>query len=156
MKKLLIFLILITLTSILFGQKAMTFAEANKQGISIESLDRLYASGIHADTSLAVFTNNIDEYILAYQTLLKDLGDYLKQNNFIWEKPTNGFNRIYFRKDGAIDFFLYDFRPGQLTEDQEKKFGELLSVFIKDHRFALSADKKFAQCSPVTYMPSAK
>lgn len=84
MKKLLTFLILMTLTPILFGQKAMTFVEANKQGISIESLDRLYASGIHADTSLAVFTNNIDEYILAYQTLLKDLGDYLKQNNFIW------------------------------------------------------------------------
>jgi len=34
-----------------------------------------------------------------------------------------------------IDFFLYNFRPAQLTEDQEKKFGELLSVFIKDHHF---------------------
>ncbi len=156
MKKLLTFLILMTLTSILFGQKAMTFAEADKQGISIESLDRLYASGIHADTSLAVFRNNIDEYILAYQNLLQDLGNYLKRNNFDWEKPTNGFNRIYFHKDGSIDFFLYNFRPGQLTEEQEKKFAELLSGFIKDHHFALSADKDFAQCSPVTYMPSAK
>ena len=156
MKKLFTLLILTTLTSLLFGQKAMTFAEANKQGLSIEYLDHLYASGIDADTSLAVFKNNIDEYILAYQNLLQDLGTYLKQNNFHWEKPTNGFNRIYFRKDGAIDYFLFNFRPGELTEAQEKKFGELLSAFIKDHHFKLSADKNFSQCSPVTYMPSAK
>ena len=136
-----------------YGQKAMTFSEANEQNIKISSLDSQYQSGIHADTSLAVFKTNTDEYIAGYQDLLQDLGQYLKENNFLWDKPTNGFNRIYFDKNGKIDYFLYNFRPNQLTTEQEKRFAELLGKFILNYEFPLTANTKFSQCSPVTYMP---
>jgi hypothetical protein len=151
--------IFISISTVLFfcflsyGQKAMTFNEANEQNIKMSSLDSQYQSGIHADTSLAVFKTNTDEYFAGYQDLLLDLGQYLKENNFLWDKPTNGFNRIYFDKNGKIDYFLYSFRPNQMTTEQEKRFAELLGKFILNYKFPLTANTKFSQCSPVTYMP---
>lgn len=134
----------------------MTFSEAKEKNIRTTYLDSVYPSGIHADTSLAVFRSNPEEYVSAYQGMLQELGKYLKANNFMWDKPTKGFNRIYFDKTGKIDYFLYSFRENQLTKEQEKLFGELLSKFITDYRFPLKAQTGFAQCSPVTYMPAEK
>ena len=138
------------------GQVAMTFEEAELKNISMTHLDSIYKSGIHSDPSLAVFDSNQDEYIEAYKKLLHDLGQYLEVNDFIWENPTKGFNRIYFAKSGSIDYFLFMFRPNQLTKDQETRFEELLRLFIVDYKFSLSAEVSFAQCSPVTYMPQKK
>jgi hypothetical protein len=156
MKNLFLTLILSATTTFSFTQKALSFSQAKSLGISTDHLDSTYASGIHSDSTLSVFHNKQEEYIKAYQKLLQDLGNYLKKNNFIWEKPVKGFNRIYFNKDGKIDYFLYSFRPDQITAEQEKRFGELLSKFIKKYRFPLKADRPFAQCSPVTYMPADK
>lgn len=152
MKTILTILTTLTLSYLSYGQKAMTFNEAKEINIRISHLDSIYLSGIHSDTSLAVFKTNQDEYIAAYQKLLQDLGKYLITNHFLWDKPTKAFVRIYFDKNGKIDYFLYSFRPDQLTEEQEKRFGELLSEFIVDYRFSLTASTGFAQCSPVTYM----
>jgi hypothetical protein len=139
-----------------FAQKVLTFKQAKEQGIRIEHLDSIYASGINADSSLSVFKNNQENYIAAYQKMLQDLGNYLKENHFLWNKPTKGFNRIYFDKSGKIDYFLYNFRPEQLTVEEEIQFNELLQSFVSSFVFSLNADKKFAQCSPVTYMPIGK
>lgn len=139
-----------------YGQKAMHFNEAKNNNIRTSQLDSIYLSGIHSDTSLAVFKNNTEEYVAAYQKLLQDLGKYLKANNFLWEKATKGFNRIYFTMEGKIDYFLYSFRPDQLTAEQEKRFDELLNKFIANYKFPLTAKIKFAQCSQVTYMPQEK
>jgi len=131
----------------------MTFEEASQKGMSFTTLDSIYMSGINANPELAVFSANQEEYILAYKQLLSDLGIYLKEQGFIWDGPTKAFNRIYFNKEGEIDYFLYTFRPGQLSKEAEKKYRDLLSEFIRDYKFALSAKVGFAQCSPVTYMP---
>ena len=156
MKTIRMILTMLLFNDLSYGQKAMIFNETKQNNIRTSYLDSIYASGIHADTSLAVFKNNQGEYIVAYQRLLKDLGKYLKANNFVWDKATKGFKRIYFDKSGKIDYFLYSFRPDQLTIEQEKRFGELLSKYIEDHSFSLTAPVKFAQCSPVTYMPADK
>lgn len=153
MKTILTILLLTVVNFNSYGQKAMTFTEAQENGVDIYSLDSIYKSGIHSDTTLAVFVTNQDEYIAAYQKLLQDLGKFLKTNNFLWQSPTKGFNRIYFDKSGNIDFFLYNFRPDQLSVDQESIFKKLLNKFIANHRFSLTANTGFAQCSPVTYMP---
>lgn len=155
-KYLFIPILLFCLTLHCAAQKAMTFMQAKDEGLSIAHLDSIYASGIHADVKLSVFKSNQEQYISSYQKLLQDLGKHLKINNFKWTAPTKGFNRIYFDKNGAIDYFLYSFKPNQLTPDQEIKFAGLLQSFIKDYKFLLKADKNFAQCSPVTYMPSDK
>jgi hypothetical protein len=156
MKTVCLVLAALFLTGFLYRQQALSFSEAKEKNIRVSLLDSTYASGIHSDTSLAVFKNNQDEFISAYQQLLKDLGKYLEANDFAWEKPTKGFNRIYFNEKGKIDYFLYSFRPDQLTPEKEKRFGELLNKFIADYQFPLKAKVKFAQCSPVTYMPAEK
>lgn len=132
-------------------QKALTFQQAEKSGTRVSHLDSIYASGLHADSTKAVFWDKQTEFIKAYQTTLQDLGKFLKANNFTWPKQTRCFNRIYFNNDGHIDYFLYSFSKGELTEAQETRFNVLLNEFIKDYKFPLAAKTKFSQCSPVTY-----
>ena len=144
----------IMLFSTTFAQKAMTFEQAKEQGIRITYLDSTYKSGIHADTALAVFKKNPEAYTKTYERMLQEFGEYLKANNYEWLKPTKGFNRIYFNRTGKIDYFLYSFKPNQISVENEIKFGELLGQFIMTYQFPLRASVDFAQCSPVTYTPA--
>ncbi len=154
MKTSIILLLIIALHFSTYGQKVLSFSEAKDANINVEHLDSIYMSAIHVDTAQSVFKNRENEVGESYFELLQKLGKFLKSHNFKWEKPTKGFNRIYFNKDGGIDFFVYSFRPDQLTTEQEKKFEQLLNEFIKDYHFPLTAEVGFAQCSPVTYRPS--
>ena len=141
-----------------FGQHlGMTFQTAEKQGITIQHLDSIYKSALHADTSQAVFKTDSEQVNLqkAYIKLLQDFGKFLSYNNFKWDKPTKCFNRIYFNADGTIDYFLYNFlgkQEDKLSEERQKEFNELLNQFIKEYRFTMTAKVKFSQCSPTTYM----
>lgn len=158
-KTYLIITILLTTCLQTFGQHlGLTFQDAEKQGISIKHLDSIYSSAVHSDTSLAVFKTEKEQEALqqAYIKLLQDLGKFLSENNFKWEKPTRCFNRIYFNSDGTIDYFLFNFlgkTEDKPAENIEKEFQRLLNVFISDYKFMLTAKTKFAQCSPTTYMP---
>jgi len=137
-----------------FGQsKALTFQEAAKSGIAMQHLDNIYKSAVHEDVKLAVFKTHAEQenFKAAYMKLLQDLGSFLKANNFKWENQTRCFNRIYLNADGSIDYFLYNFPKNQITAKKEKEFTRLLNLFIRDYKFALTANEKFAQCSPVKY-----
>ena len=148
-----ILLFLSTILSIqLNAQKAFQHSDAPKYGIRTTQLDSLYKSAVHSDSTLAVF-KNVEAVSNAYNSLLQSLGNFLSKNNFFWEQKTTGFNRIYFNTDGSIDYFVYNFRGNTLNEEQLVRFNELLNIFIQDYRFPLTANVKFAQCSPVTYMP---
>jgi hypothetical protein len=136
----------------------MSFQEADKSGISIDELDSLYQSAIHNDTLLAVFKTEIEQEKIAneYFNLLNELAVFLSKNNFIWEKPTRCFNRVYFDKNGKIDYFLYNFlgKPEEKpTENQLIEFKRLLNLFCQNYTFPVSASVKFVQCGPSHYMP---
>lgn len=153
-------LIILTFCSAsLFGQKALTFQDAEAGGIRISMLDSTYPSAVHSDTSKAVFKTEKDQeqLYLAYQKLLQDFGGYLHQHNFKWSKPTRCFNRIYFNPNGTIDYFLFNFlgkTPDEKpTTVEQAEFNRLLNEFIKNYRIDLKAQTNFAQCSPTTYMP---
>lgn len=143
----------------IFGQNiGLSFKEAKEQGIVMKHLDSLYVSAIHSDTAKAVFKTETEHESLQqqYYKLLKDLGNFLSQNNFDWEKPTRCYNRIYFNADGSIDYFLFNFvgKPeNKPIEEKQIEFKRLLNLFIKDYKFDLTAKTKFSQCSPTTYMP---
>ena len=130
---------------------AMTFKQAEKNGIRISKLDSIYQSGLHSDSTKAVFWGKQDEFINAYQKTLQELGKYLKTNKFSWDKQTKCFNRIYFNKSGQIDYFLYNFGENDITLEKEKQFDALLNQFIKKYKFPMTAETGFAQCSPVKY-----
>lgn len=146
-------LVVMAFTLNLYAQKAMTFDEAAKQGVPYQDLDKLYKSAVHADVNLAVFKTpqEQEKLIQAYALFMQNLGAYLKANNFNWGKQTKCFNRTYFAKNGTVDYFLYQFSPDQITVEKEKEFAGLLTLFIKDHKFSLTANEPFAQCSPIKY-----
>lgn len=149
---LLAFITCATVTS--FGQgRAMTFQEAENQGVPFQHLDSLYKSAVHEVEHLAVFKTAAEQknLQLAYVRLLQDLGSFLRENGFKWEKQIRGANRIYFNPDGRIDYFLFHFPEGQLAPDKEMEFQRLLSLFIQGYKFEVSAGEKFAQCSAVRY-----
>ncbi|NEM98577.1 hypothetical protein [Pontibacter burrus] len=155
MKKLLLTITFaaLTIVSVLGQSRALTFQEAEKQGIPFQKLDSLYKSAIHSDATLAVFKTPDQQTELqhAYVKLLQDLGTYLRDNNFKWETQVRGANRIYMQPDGRIDYFLFHFPEGQLTPEKEQQFTQLLNRFIRNYRFAITAPEKFAQCSAVRY-----
>ena len=154
--KLLVLFLFSTLTfSALHAQKGFRHDDAVNQGIRISELDSIYKSAIHTDPKLAVFTDQ-EAVSKAYVQLLTDLGKFLASKNFEWERTVSGFNRVYFDKDGSIDYFVYSFRGDVLSPYQVSQFDQLLNEFIKNYRFPLQADVKFAQCSPVTYTPKEK
>jgi hypothetical protein len=160
MKKVLFILLICLFPPVMSGQNlGMTFQEAEKQGLSIKHLDSLYTSAVHTNPSLAVFKTEKEQQALqqAYGKLLQDLGRFLAECKFKWEKPARCFNRIYFSPNGTIDYFLFNFigtPEDKPNLEQQKIFTGLLNRFIKEYRFGLTAKIKFAQCSPTVYKSS--
>ena len=155
MKKIHLILILICLIAInARGQKkCMSFQEAKECGIIIENLDSLYPNAVHADSTVyAVFRGKENEFYNAYVQMLQDLGTLLKEKGFLWEKPTWCFNKIYLSKDGKIDYFLYNFRKGEISDEKLKEFNKLINEFQEEFHFSIPAENNFSQCGPVTYM----
>jgi hypothetical protein len=133
------------------AQVAISYSAAESKGIRVSHLDSVYRSAVHADTAKAVFAGHEDEVAQAYGKLLQSLGIYLKAHQFAWGKPTKSFNRIYFRPDGTIDYYIFKFRAGEIEAVREAEFQRLLAEFVKTHKIDLRGRMPFAQCSPVTY-----
>lgn len=160
--KIITFSILLFFHLIATGQHlGLTIKDAEEKGITIQHLDSIYLSAVHSDTTKAVFRSETEQENLlkAYTQMLNDLGNFLKENDFSWDRPTRCWNRIYFDSTGSVDYFLYSFmtrnvKPEeQISAEKQSEFNRLLNLFIKDYTFPLQARTKFAQCSPVTYMP---
>lgn len=158
MKKSVVVISFVFLSLFSFGQVGLQFNEAKRKGLV--DLDSIYMSAIHTDTAKAVFKMEKERENLkvSYYQMLKDFGKFLSENNFEWKNKTQGFNRVYFNENGKIDYFLFSFRKSEheLTEEEHKEFQRLLNLFVKDYQFPLTADTKFVQCSPVTYLPQKK
>lgn len=139
---------------LLQAQAAMSIPTAKEKGITVEHLDSIYKSAIHSEPAKAVFKTDAEQQKLidAYTNFLTDFGAFLLKNNFKWEEPTRGWNRIYMKPDGTVDYFLYSFKT--LPPVKEAEFNRLLNLYLKDHKFGITAPVKFAQCSPVTYPKS--
>ena len=151
MKKIIIVFIISTLSQLCNAQnKSMTFDEAKRLNL-YEALDSLYKGGLDSDSTRAIFKDQ-KAYIQAYQGFLRNFAKFLKLNNFVWAKPSvRCFNKIYFAQNGSVDYFLYNFKDGEISPEQAKSFAELVEQFIKTEQFGLQANVKFAQCSPVKY-----
>ncbi|RVU01729.1 hypothetical protein EOD41_07145 [Mucilaginibacter limnophilus] len=133
-------------------QKALTFQQAEKQGIAMQKLDKLYANALDADTAKAVFKGaEVQVFYKAYTTMLSDLSIFLQKNNFKWEKPTRIFHRIYFEPDGNIDHYLLNLQPTSMDAAKQDTLIKQVNEFAKNYKLAITANKKFAQCSPAIY-----
>ena len=155
MKKVIVCLLSIglLLANAVSAQRVIKFEDAEKNGIGNKHLDSIYKSALHADANLAVFKTPAEkeDLKLAYSKFIQNLGNFLKENNFKWDNPTRCFNRIYMGADGTVEYFLYHFTANDVPEEKEKQFNKLLTLFVKDHKFGITANERFAQCSPVRY-----
>jgi hypothetical protein len=154
--KILLTISLMVFSSGLFSQTVLKIKNAEENKINIAELDSIYKSGFHVDTSLAVFKTNPEEYYQAWVKFNQELGKFLSANEFFWEKTIKGFNRIYFNKNGGIDYWLYSFDEGQISKEKEDRFEELLRMFSAEHKFSLIAETGFAQCGGAQYQASKK
>jgi hypothetical protein len=133
-------------------RKGMSFSEAAKNGNTLQHLDSIYLSGVHVDTTKAAFCRVLyDSVHLEYVTLLRNLGKYLSEKKFKWGNKTQCFNKIYFAGSGEIDYFLFNFTPGQIDSSKIRDFENHLNEFIKNYKFPLTTTKKFTLCSSVLY-----
>lgn len=120
----------------------------------MERVDSLYKSAVNiADSTKGVFKSakEQDDLIKAYTNFLQELGNYLSDHNYKWERPTKCKNRIYFNKDGAVDYYLFDFKT-EISNEKLSQFKELFIAFAATHKISITASVGFAQCSPVTFM----
>ncbi len=129
-------------------KRAMSFDDYGPERLL---LDSLYQNAMNADSTLAVFGDRQDVFMVAWPEFLGELGHYLKDHDFEWGAPTRCFARVYFSATGQVDVFLYSFRDGTLDAEKEGRFGELLNGFLAAHVFPLKAVVPFAQCGPVVF-----
>jgi hypothetical protein len=152
MKNIITILLIFTALSAKAQHVASTFQQAESTNHSMQKLDEIYPSALHSDSTKAVFKGAAQaQFINAYKTMLYDLNTYLNENNFTWGKPTRIFNRIYFKPDGSIDYYLVNLALPGTDTSKAKQFIPLLSQFVKTYKIKITAKTKFAQCSPVMY-----
>lgn len=133
-----------------YSQTIMRVEEAKQSGL-LTKVEKEY-KGALGDDGVFKTEEERQKLIETYQNFLISFGQYLYDNNFKWDETTKGWNRIYMNPDGTIDYFLYSLR--NIPAEKEAEFQRLLSLYIKDHKFGITAPEKFAQCSPVTYPKS--
>ncbi len=151
----LILLLLICAKSTCAQHVADTFQHAETSGYSMQELDKKYKSAIGAGD--VVFKGDDEQRLItAYTTMLHDLNKYLNENNFRWDSKVRIFNRIYFEPDGSISYYLVNLKPTGLDEEKQKAFVNLLSNFIQHYKIKITANTRFAQCSPVVYEDAIK
>lgn len=152
MKSIILLLLTLFTSSFVIAQPlATTFESAEEMGISIQELDSTYQSAVHSVEELGVFNHKQTEFIGSYTKLHQDLAKHLAKNGFSWPNGIKLFTRVYFAADGSIDYFLLNPRQSGISDVENKLFFNLLNSFVMDYKIPLTADTKFAQCSPVTY-----
>lgn len=90
-----------------------------------------------------LFKGNEEAWKTCWIKLMHDLNSYMQQKGVLLNKNTACFNRIYFRKEGTIEAYIYHLKG--LTPAQEQKFDELLFDFLKLQRVSIEASQNYWQ-----------
>ncbi len=151
--KKLFFTILFSLTvAHVNAQQGITLRDAKTEGIGSNVLDKTYVSALNTVDTTATGEKKDEVLFAAWQKLLKDLGAFLKKNDFEFQKDVNCLNKVYFTPEGKITYFLYD--VPSLDEKQQAEFKRLLNIFIKDYTFGYTTKKQFTQCGSTKFKSS--
>jgi hypothetical protein len=149
-RNILILILVLGVKTSLAQHVADSFQHADSLGYSMQVLDKQYKSAVGAGD--VVFKGDDEKRLIAaYTTMLFDLDKYLNQNNFRWNSQVRIFNRVYFEPDGSISYYLVNLKPTGLDGEKQKAFLSLLNNFIQHYKINITANSKFAQCSPVIY-----
>ena len=133
----------------------MTFQEMEKNGLKMDSLQRLYPNATKTDTFAGVFPagKKGDRFSDAWLKYYTDLMNYFSENGLKWEKPTYCFNKIFFDANGKVEYWFFNFKKADnIPDDVQQKYLQGLQQFSKKHKIKIKADSKFTQCASVTFI----
>ena len=144
-------------------QRAMTHAQAAAEGINEKYLREVeYPAAWTFDTVTKSYEKwgiirsdkQLGQFILTWKIFLDGIAEEMAAQNFAWDKPYRGHCVVFFAEDGYADYFLYNFlgdeRP---TEEQQRRFEQVLQKYIENNPIGFYGSRKFSQCGGITFQP---
>jgi hypothetical protein len=116
--------------------KCLSFAEAEKRGLSITELREEYTAAV------ITFPDHKDELAAAWSDLQYTLRDRLEDAGFSNLGGHSFFSIVLFEPDGSISRVLYR----GLDAGDEEVFCGVVEQLILDYRFPLHSEHRFSQC----------
>ena len=146
-------------------QRVMTHAQAVAEGINEEYLrEVVYRPAWTIDTATKSFEKwgmirsdkQLVQFILTWKIFLEGISEEMAAQNFEFDKPYRGHCVVFFAEDGYADYFLYNFlgdeRP---TEEQQRRFEQVLQKYIENNPIGFYGSRKFSQCGGITFQPGS-
>ena len=146
-------------------QRVMTHAQAAAEGINEEYLREVeYRPAWTIDTATKSFEQwgmirsdkQLVQFILTWKIFLEGISEEMAAQNFEFDKPYRGHCVVFFAEDGYADYFLYNFlgdeRP---TEEQQRRFEQVLQKYIENNPIGFYGSRKFSQCGGITFQPGS-
>lgn len=94
------------------------------------------------------------EVVKSWSDFHKKIIAYLKESNFDWNSDEESIrinNRIYFEKDGSVNYYVYKIENSTISEQTKQEFHSVLERFVSENKINFTKDKVFAQCGMVEY-----
>ncbi|MEC3906269.1 hypothetical protein VOI54_04525 [Tamlana sp. 2201CG12-4] len=85
----------------------------------------------------------------------KNVSDFIKSENFKWEVPDSTItvmNRIYFSKDGTVDFYTFKIRNQSVSTEKRTEYEKVLQKFCENVKIDLYRNERYAQCGKIKYV----
>ena len=146
-------------------QRVMTHAQAVAEGINEEYLREVeYRPAWTIDTATKSFEKwgmirsdkQLVQFILTWKIFLEGISEEMAAQNFEFDKPYRGHCVVFFAEDGYADYFLYNFlgdeRP---TEEQQRRFEQVLQKYIENNPIGFYGSRKFSQCGGIGFQPGS-
>lgn len=102
-----------------------------------------------------VSPSEYQEVTAAWSNFHNKVNNYLHEINFKWEVTDSAitvFNRIYFDKNGAVDYYAFKVLNPGVSEEKQLEFEKILKQFSNEKTLNLKRDSQFAQCGKTKYI----
>lgn len=132
-------------------QKAMLLSEVTEQGLTLDTLETIYPSGMLQWSADSV----PQEYMQSWMAFVQGLSSALREAGMNWTEPYRLWGRAYFAPDGSVDHYFYTWTGNsQPTEEWKTQFREVLEKYLSSYRFKYPMKQRFAQCGGVRLTPA--
>lgn len=102
-----------------------------------------------------VSPSEYQEVTAAWSDFHNKVNNYLYEIDFKWEVTDSAitvFNKIYFDKNGAVDYYAFKVLNPGVSEEKQIEFEKILKQFSKEKTLNLKRDNQFAQCGKTKYI----
>ena len=114
-------------------------------------LDSLYLDLLNRETVTDSVRKNIFN---SWSNFHDKLDDFMKKENFEWEIDSldvKVYQRVYFTKDGEIEYYLYNIKNELVSLEKKVEFGKLIEKFSQNAKFEIMRNEKYSQCGTNVY-----